>query len=170
MQALPDITADRRQAAADRYLAGAAEDFSEAERTAMATQMFAILGDPRFAEVFTPGSRPEVPIVGRIMRSGGKPILVAGQIDRLIVTANTVLIADYKTDSYVPRKLEDVGAYVTQLALYRAVLARLYPGKTVRAALIFTTGPVLMELPAEALDAALFEVVTKGGHAAVMAS
>ena len=26
--------------------------------------------------------------------------------------------------------------------------ARLYPGKTVRAALIFTTGPVLMELPA----------------------
>jgi hypothetical protein len=49
------------------------------------------------------------------------------------------------------------------------VLARLYPGKAVRAALIFTTGPVLMELPADTLDAALSEVVTKSGHAAVMA-
>jgi len=170
MQALPDIPPERRQAAADRYLANAARDFSEAERAAMATQMFAILGDARFAEVFTPGSRPEVPIVGRIARAGTKPILVAGQVDRLIVTADTVLIADYKTDGYVPRKLDEVGAYVTQLALYRAVLTRLYPGKTVRAALIFTTGPVLVELPADTLDAALSEVVIKSGHAAVMAS
>jgi ATP-dependent helicase/nuclease subunit A len=169
MQALPDIAPERRQAAADRYLASAAMDFSEAEQAAMATQMFAILGDPRFAEVFTPGSRPEVPIVGRIARADAKPILVAGQVDRLIVTRDTVLIADYKTDSYVPQKLDEVRPYVTQLALYRAVLARLYPGKAARAALIFTTGPVLMELPADILDAALSEVVTKSGHAAVMA-
>jgi ATP-dependent helicase/nuclease subunit A len=169
MQALPDIPPELRRAAADRYLASAAKDFLEAERAAMATQMFAILSDPRFAEVFTPGSRPEVPIVGRIARAGAKPILVAGQVDRLIVTADTVLIADYKTDSYVPQKLDEVGAYVTQLALYRAVLASLYSGKTVRAALIFTAGPVLMELPADTLDAALSEVVTKNGHAAVMA-
>jgi ATP-dependent helicase/nuclease subunit A len=131
--------------------------------------MFAILGDARFAEIFTPGSRPEVPIVGRIAGAGAKPILVAGQVDRLIVTADTVLIADYKTDGYVPQKLDEVRPYVTQLALYRAVLARLYPGKAVRAALIFTIGPVLMELPADTLDAALSEVVTKSGHAAVMA-
>ncbi|HEY1980318.1 MAG TPA: double-strand break repair helicase AddA [Xanthobacteraceae bacterium] len=169
MQALPDIPPERRQAATDRYLASAAMDFSEAERAAMATQMFTILGDARFAEVFTPGSRPEVPIVGRIARAGAKPILVTGQVDRLIVTADAVLIADYKTDSYVPQKLDEVRPYVTQLALYRAVLARLYPGKARRAALIFTTGPVLKELPADILDAALSEVVTKSGHAAVMA-
>ncbi len=169
MQALPDIPLERRQAAADRYLESAAKDFSETERAVMATQMFAILGHARFAEIFTPGSRPEVPIVGRIAGAGAKPILVAGQVDRLIVTADTVLIADYKTDSYVPRKLEEVRPYVTQLALYRAVLARLYPGKAVRAALIFTTGPVLVEPPADILDAALSEVVTKSGHAAVMA-
>jgi ATP-dependent helicase/nuclease subunit A len=170
MQALPDIPPERRQAAADRYLASAAKEFSEAERAAMMAQMFAILGDPRFTEAFTPGSRPEVPIIGRIARAGAGSILVAGQVDRLIVTTDTVLIADYKTDSYVPQKSDEAGAYVTQLALYRAVLASLYPGKTVRAALIFTAGPVLMEIPAETLDAALSEVVTKNSHAAVMAS
>ena len=51
-----------------------------------------------FAEVFAPGSRPEVPIVGRIASAGGAPIAVAGQVDRLIVTGDAVLIADYKTD------------------------------------------------------------------------
>jgi ATP-dependent helicase/nuclease subunit A len=47
---------------------------------------------------------------------------------------------------------------VRQLALYRAVLAKLYPGKAVRCALIWTEIPDLMELSAEALDAALAQI------------
>ena len=84
-----------------------------------------------------------------------------GQVDRLVVTDNAVLIGDYKTDGLVPRSLDEVPpAYVAQLALYRAVLARLYPGKAVRAALIFTAAPVLIEIPAETLDAKLREILT----------
>ena len=50
------------------------------------------------------GSRAEVPIVGRIAAPGGAPpIHVSGQIDRLAVSSDTVLIADYKTDRAVPR-------------------------------------------------------------------
>ena len=45
--------------------------------------------------------------------------------------------------------------YVRQLALYRAVLMRLYPGRPVRAALLWTDTPDLMEIPAADLDAAL---------------
>ncbi len=56
----------------------------------------------------------------------------------------------------VPRRIEDAPAgYVRQLALYRAVLAQLYPGKRVRAALVWTETPDLMVLSDEALDAAL---------------
>jgi ATP-dependent helicase/nuclease subunit A len=83
------------------------------------------------------------------------PLGVAGQVDRLSVTADSVLIADYKTDGVVPQKLKEVPNYVIQLALYRAVLGRIYPGKTVRAALIFTKGPILLEIPGEAMDRAL---------------
>jgi ATP-dependent helicase/nuclease subunit A len=155
MQSLPDIPQPQRKTATDRYLAGAAKDFSAAEQIEMARQVFAVLDEPNFAEVFAVGSRPEVPIVGRISRANGAPIAVAGQVDRLIVTADAVLIVDYKTNSAVPHRLDEVEPYVAQLALYRAVLGRLYPDKTVRAALIFTTGPSLIPVPAGAMDKVL---------------
>jgi ATP-dependent helicase/nuclease subunit A len=171
MQSLPDIPPARRKDAAATYLAKAATDFSPAEQTEMARQVFTILNDLRFDEVFRAGSRAEVPIVGRIARGGADPLLVAGQVDRLTVTDDDVLIADYKTDRVVPRTLDEVQPYVTQLALYRAVLARIYTGKNVRAALLFTNGPVLIEVLAAAMDAALEaelgKVLTKPCHAAV---
>ncbi len=113
-----------------------------------------MLDDPRFAALFAPGSRAELPIAGRV---GNR--MVAGQVDRLVVTPNAVLIADYKTNRPAPRSLDEVKHYhqdyLVQLALYRAVLMRLYPGRTVGAALVWTETPQLMEIPADALDAAL---------------
>ena len=77
-------------------------------------------------------------------------------MDRLIVTNEAVLAVDYKTDAVVPSGLGAVPkAYVAQLALYRAVLMRIYPDKRVRAALIFTAAPVLMEIPDATLGRAL---------------
>jgi ATP-dependent helicase/nuclease subunit A len=155
MQSLPDIPPAGRTEAAERYLASAAADFLPAERAKIADQIRAILDDPNFAHIFAPGSRAEMPIVGRIVR-GADCILVSGQVDRLAVAADAVLIADYKTDAMVPRRLDEVPRpYIAQLALYRAVLARLYPEKTVRAALLFTTGPSIVEVPGAAMDAAL---------------
>ncbi len=162
MQSLPDIPAERRRAAAEHYLGNAATHFDTAERAALVRRTLAILSDPAFAEIFAAGSRAEVPIVGRIAAPGGAPpIHVSGQIDRLAVSSDTVLIADYKTDRAVPGGLGEVKPYVTQLALYRAVLARLYPGKSVRAALLFTEGPLLMEVPAMAMDEAFTALLAK---------
>jgi ATP-dependent helicase/nuclease subunit A len=174
MQALPDIPAERREDAAERYLANAATEFLPAERIAMAKQVLAILDDKTFAEIFAPGSRAEVPIVGLIRRNGADPIPVPGLVDRLAITGDTVLIVDYKTDRLIPNRLDEVEHYVTQLALYRAVLAGVFPGKTVRAALLFTIGPKLMEVPATVMDKALDTALTKRspgarhkGHAGV---
>ena len=72
------------------------------------------------------------------------------------MTASEVLIVDYKTNRPAPSRLEEVPqAYVTQLALYRALLQPLYPGQTVRAALLFTEAPLLITVPAAAMDDAL---------------
>ena len=46
-------------------------------------------------------------------------------------------------------------AYIRQLALYRALLQRIYPGRTVRAALVYTENPLLLEIPQATLDAEL---------------
>jgi ATP-dependent helicase/nuclease subunit A len=112
----------------------------------------------RFAQLFLPGSRAEVPIVGRL--DDGR-LAVSGQVDRLALTNDSLLIADYKTNRPAPRRVEDVPkAYVTQLALYRAVLGRLFPDRPIRAALIWTDIPDLMEISAASLDAALAAVTS----------
>jgi ATP-dependent helicase/nuclease subunit A len=87
--------------------------------------------------------------------------LISGQIDRLVVTPSEVLIVDYKTNHAPPDlPAEAPSGYVRQLALYRAVLQKLYPGLPVRAALLWTETPELMEISAPALDAQLASIIS----------
>jgi ATP-dependent helicase/nuclease subunit A len=156
LQSLPELAADRRRDAAQRFLARNATGWSEAEREELAEKVLALIADPRFAAVFAEGSRAEVAIVGRLDLRGGKQALVSGQIDRLVVTPNEVLIVDFKTNHAPPvTAAEAPPAYVRQLALYRAILHKLYPQAIVRAALLWTETTDLMEVSAPALDAAL---------------
>jgi ATP-dependent helicase/nuclease subunit A len=156
LQSLPDIANDRRRDLATNYLARNAEAWTDAEREALAAKVLALISEPRFAAVFAPGSRTEVPIVGRLQRPDGLPALVSGQIDRLVVTPSEILIVDYKTNHAPPASPDEAPqAYVRQLALYRAVLSKLYPQRAIRAALLWTETPDLMEISVPALDAGL---------------
>ena len=49
-------------------------------------------------------------------------------------------------------------AYVTQLSVYRALLQRLYPGRPVRCLIVWTNGPLAVEVPGSTLDAALLAI------------
>jgi ATP-dependent helicase/nuclease subunit A len=162
MQSLPDVPEAKRKIAIAHYLKRAAAEFTAAEQDEMTHQILAILNDLMFAEAFAPGSRAEVSVAGRVTCPGSEPIPVAGQVDRLAVTGESVLITDYKTDRAIPQSAAEVPApYVGQLALYRAVLARIYPERTIRAALIFTGGPVLVEISETAMAAALTEIASE---------
>ena len=161
LQSLPDIADARRHGAAQNYLARNAGDWTDGEREALAAGVLALIGDARFAPVFAPGSRGEVSIAGKLDRLGRPPALVSGQIDRLVVTPGEVLIVDYKTNHAPPAlAAEAPQGYVRQLALYRAVLQKLYPGLPVRAALLWTETPELMEISAPALDAQLASIIS----------
>ena len=153
MQSLPGIAGERRLKAAQDYLARS--KLPADDQPKLAAQVMRVLDDPRFAELFGPGSRAEVPIVGRLGPAAA-PFLVSGQIDRLVVTEGHVLIGDFKTNRPPPRALSEVPpSYIRQLALYRAVLAKLYPDRPIRAALIWTEVLDLMELSPDVLDQAL---------------
>jgi ATP-dependent helicase/nuclease subunit A len=159
LQSVPDIEPARRDAAAHGFLARAGAAFSMDEHHLFVGQALAIFADPRFAELFAPGSRAEVPIVGRLPSTRGSEILVSGQIDRLSITPHAVLIADYKTNRDPPTNVDEAPrAYVGQLALYRAVLSKIYPDRPIRAALVWTELPDLMELPADMLDQAIVRI------------
>jgi ATP-dependent helicase/nuclease subunit A len=162
LQSLPDLAREQRIEAARRYLARAARDWNDDEREALIAQALALLDDPRFAPVFASGSRAEVSIVGRLPHPRGGHVVVSGQIDRLVVTNDAVLIVDYKTNHAPPAHAKDApSAYIRQLALYRAVLANLYPGRTVRAALAWTETIEIMEISAPALDAGLASALAR---------
>jgi ATP-dependent helicase/nuclease subunit A len=161
LQSLPDLPAQKRSEAARNYLARNALGWSEDEREALAADVLALIADNRFAAVFAEGSRAEVSIVGRLSVPLGP--LVSGQIDRLVVKEREVLIVDFKTNHEPPSDPADAPvAYLRQLALYRAVLRKLYPQRNIRAALLWTETPGFMEISAPALDAALAYLATGG--------
>ena len=61
---------------------------------------------------------------------------ISGQIDRLVVLPDRVLIVDYKTLRPPPADPESVPpAYLRQLAAYRAAVQAIYPGHAVDAAI-----------------------------------
>jgi ATP-dependent helicase/nuclease subunit A len=114
-----------------------------------------VLDDPVFAEVFAPGSRPEVAIAGAAPQLPAD-LRISGRVDRLFVGPMRVLVADFKTNRPAPRRIEEADpAYVLQMALYWAVLQALFPDRKVEAALVWTDGPKLMTIPEELLAASL---------------
>jgi ATP-dependent helicase/nuclease subunit A len=157
LESLPDHPPETRREVGARYLAAIAPSAD----AAILDEIMAVLDDPVFAPLFSVGSRAEVEIAGRVALAGGD-MAVSGRIDRLAVTPAQVFIVDYKTNRPAPRRLEDVPpGYVAQLALYRRVLAKLYPDRPVAAALLWTDIPALMEVPSRMLDEAESAMIGK---------
>jgi ATP-dependent helicase/nuclease subunit A len=155
LQMLPGLPVAERRNAGLRYLGRAGAGWSESERQQSYASVEAILDDERFAPLFAEGSRAEVGVMGTL-RVKGRPRAVSGKIDRLAVTPDEVMIVDYKTNRPAPSGIEEIpAAYILQMALYRALLQPLYPGRGVTAALLFAEVPRLISVPAGAMGAAL---------------
>ena len=78
---------------------------------------------------------------------------VSGQIDRILVDEEKVTIVDYKTNRPPPRSPEDVPpAYLRQLAIYRSVIADIFADREIACVLLWTDGPIIMEIPMELTD------------------
>jgi ATP-dependent helicase/nuclease subunit A len=145
LQHLPDLPEDEWDEAAVKYAAAPALGIEQPG--ALAAQALAVLRSPDLAALFAPGSRAEQPISGVI----GVQV-VTGQVDRLSILPDRVLIADYKTRPPPDGQAAVPVLYLRQMAAYRAVLRLLYPDRPVTCVLIWTDGPAIMVLPDETLD------------------
>lgn len=143
LQFLPDMPPDKRADAARTFVDKAAHDLPGDVRGAIVDETLAVLTHPDFAALFGPGSLAEISVTGLV----DDTTLISGQIDRLLVTDEEILIVDYKTNRPPPALAEDVpDLYVRQLRAYAAALTRIYPGRRVRCALLWTDGPTLMPI------------------------
>ncbi len=144
LQFLPDIVPEQREAQVARLF----PDIDAGLRDRMLAEVSAVIESPACARLFGPGSRAEVPIVGRIGVRG-----VTGRIDRLLVEPDRVTIVDFKSGRVPANGPDDVPmAYLAQMAAYRAILKQIYPKHTVELALIWTDGPAVVTLASGKLD------------------
>ncbi len=147
LQSLPELPQAGRAGAAVRFLALPTHGLPADEQDDIRRETLAVLNHPDFASIFGPRSQAEVPLVGLI---GGHAL--SGQIDRLVVEDDRVLIVDYKTMRPVPASADEVAPlYLRQLAIYREALTRIYPGHDIRCALLWTQEPLLMPISGDKL-------------------
>ncbi len=146
---LPPVAPSRRRAAALHWLAVQAPALEEAAHAAMVDEVLAVLDDPAHAPLFGPGSLAEVSLSAVVDGA-----VVAGIVDRLLVTDDALTVIDYKTGRHVPANAADVQpAYLRQMAAYRDALRVIFPGRRVAAALLYTAAPQLIALGDALLDA-----------------
>jgi ATP-dependent helicase/nuclease subunit A len=143
---LPRVAPADRRTAALRWLARFTDTATAEE---LADLAISIIDQPSFAAIFSGDALAEAPLAGVV-----EGHVIAGTVDRLLVTDEAVLVVDFKTGRRVPRDAAAVSTHhKAQMGAYAAVLQGIFPGRTVRAALLYTSGPTLIELSAETLSA-----------------
>ena len=146
---LSDVAPTRRRTAAEAWLAAQADDLEPSVRSGLVDRGLAIVEDPAFADVFGPDALAEAPIAAVV-----DGVVIAGKVDRLLVRPDRVQVIDFKTGRHVPSTAQAVSPYyLKQMAAYTAALARIFPGRVIEAALLYTEQARMIELPAALLEA-----------------
>ncbi|GIR33468.1 MAG: hypothetical protein CM15mP46_4630 [Alphaproteobacteria bacterium] len=130
LEILPSVPASRRGDVA-RPIMRQYDNLTDAAKDDILQRIEGIIEMPELAPLFSRQALAEVPINGRVHGVG-----VAGQIDRLYVGEDQIILADFKTgqrqDGPPPH------GYVEQLALYDALLGQIYPDRQITSWLVWT--------------------------------
>jgi ATP-dependent helicase/nuclease subunit A len=148
LQHLPSVPDHARLAAAIRWLDNPGHGLAAGEADRIADEVLVVMAHGDLAPLFGPDARAEVPLTGVV-----GDVVVAGQVDRMAVLPDRVLLADFKTNRRTPARVEDTPRlYLRQMASYRAVLRVIFPDRPVRCALIWTREARVTVLPDDILD------------------
>jgi ATP-dependent helicase/nuclease subunit A len=142
LERLPAVEPAARPAAADAWLERSAGVSDAATRRDIVDQVCSIITDARFSGLFGEGSLGEAPLAATL--PDGR--VIAGTVDRLLVEADLVSVIDFKTGKVPASDAEIPNAHRAQMLAYSEALRVIFPGREIRAALLYTRGPNLIEL------------------------
>ncbi|GBD43594.1 ATP-dependent helicase/nuclease subunit A [bacterium HR40] len=133
---LPRVAAEEREGTALRLLKLLLPEADARSHLSLWQEVERVLTLPELEAAFAPEARAEQPLCGEI---DGVPVV--GQVDRFVVRDDEVLLVDFKSHLDPPDRQAIPPAYRRQLELYGQLLKRLYPGRRIRAALVWTAIP-----------------------------
>ena len=152
LQWLPQYPPETRATKTKRFLAHPGLGLNKALRDDIAVVALKVLAAPEFAPLFSSESRADIAVTG-CFKSSGRTYNVSGNIDRLTVREDLVRLVYFKTDQHTPTEVTYLGEqYLQQIALYRAVLARIYSDRPIECALLWTEKLQLTILDNKFLD------------------
>lgn len=143
LQYLPnDNSIDKQKKAIDTYLKNTNYGLSLNMLNQIKEEVMALLNNSEFRDIFGKYSRAEVPIIGEI---DGR--IISAQIDRLVITDDKVIIVDFKTNRPAATDITSVPkAYLKQLNVYKQLMEKIYPLKTVETYILWTNTANLMRI------------------------
>jgi ATP-dependent helicase/nuclease subunit A len=143
LQQLPELPAAEQEAYIRHSVSRAGAG------SGLAEELIALLKHPELSALLGANGISEVPLM---IETPGRP-LQRRRIDRLVMTENSILIADFKTDREVPENMSGCNPeYIAQMADYRDALRRIHPGSLIKAVLVWTEGPIVMKVPDDVMD------------------
>ncbi|WP_375655565.1 double-strand break repair helicase AddA [Bartonella sp. MR63HLJHH] len=157
LQYLPDYPLQKRRDYARNYLNIKASHWYESQREDALRHVWKILDHVYLKPLFSEHSRAEVSLMG-IVKIRGKEHAISGQIDRLYITQNSIIFADFKTGTLPENEAAIASHHWLQMALYRKLLQAIHPDKDIQALLIYSKEAKIFKLSPEKLEAFLGEV------------
>ncbi|WP_375656350.1 double-strand break repair helicase AddA [Bartonella sp. CM120XJJH] len=157
LQYLPDYPLQKRQDYARNYLNIKASHWHENQREDALRHVLKILDHVYLKPLFSEHSRAEVSLMG-IVKIRGKKQAISGQIDRLYITQNSIIFADFKTGTPPENEAAIASHHWLQMALYRKLLQAIHPDKDIQALLIYSKEAKIFKLSPEKLETFLGEV------------
>lgn len=143
LEVLPQLPRDGWKNAAQTFLKARSDQLDTDVQELIVLDVLGILNYPDYGIIFGPGSRAEAPITGLL--PNGR--LIAGKIDRIIITDEVIHILDYKTGVHVPKSPNEIPkAYLDQMRTYRDLLRMIYADLRIRCSLLFTSGPLMIDV------------------------
>jgi ATP-dependent helicase/nuclease subunit A len=141
---LPPVAPAERHSAALSWLHRSAGVEDAGVREEIAGAALALIEHPEFADLWTSDALAEAPIAATL--PDGR--VIAGTVDRLLVTADRVRVVDFKTGRQVPADWSQVPrGHAAQMEAYRDALGVIFPGRAIELALLYSAGPKLISLP-----------------------
>ncbi|MCZ2203493.1 double-strand break repair helicase AddA [Bartonella sp. A05] len=159
LQYLPNCAPENRREYARRYLNAKAAHWHETQREDALHHVLGILDNPQLKLLFSNLSRAEVSLMG-IVKIRGKEQSISGQIDRLVITQNSIIFADFKTGIPPTNETDIAPQYLLQMALYQKLLQTIHPDKDIQALLIYSKDAKIFTLAPEKLDALLNKIAS----------